>query len=153
MTSLVELVDIWLQDYIETTPLKLCLEKSVPPGILIQKITEIDLSEPALQTTIISARYKVFFTTKIDSASLQFKVESLLNANEIIRSRRNKNYDLRSLILEISPIQTENERVSIEMLLSASEGKSGRPEEVLLSMEIDPFETTIERIGLNRCES
>lgn len=153
MTSLVELVDIWLLDYIEINSLKTRLEKAVPPGLLIQSITEISLTEPALQTTILSARYKICFSVDIDSTNLQSKVDTLLAATEVLRVRRNKAYDLRSLIVEITPIQTENEQHCLEMLLTASEGKSGRPEEVLWALEIDPNNTKIERIRLNRIET
>jgi hypothetical protein len=68
-----------------------------------------------------------------------------MESESIIRTRRNKEYDLRPLI-ELLDITYENE---IFMRLTAKEGATGRPEEVLDALGIPFEETRIERSRLN----
>ena len=77
------------------------------------------------------------------------KIETLLNSETILRQRRGKSYDLRPLIKELtlSP-EGENSSNKICMRLSAQEGGTGRPEEVLLALDIQPENTRIERTRL-----
>ena len=153
ITSLAELVDIWLQEWHEPDALKASLNKAVPPGISVKQIDEVSISEPAIQTTIQSARYQVNYHAEIDFNELRARVESMLAKNEIVRQRRNKQYDLRPLVLELRINLTGNESAVIEMLLSASEGKTARPDEVMLELGLDPTLSDITRVQLNRNQS
>lgn len=153
ITSEAELVDIWLQEWNEPDALKACLNKAVPPGISVKQIEEVTISEPAIQTTIQSARYQVNYHAEIDFDELKLKVESMLLNTDIVRQRRNKQYNLRPLVFELGLHHLENEKVVIEMLLSASEGKTGRPDEVLLELGLDPTHADIIRVQLNRNQS
>jgi len=73
-------------------------------------------------------------------------IESLLNLETIIRQRRGKSCDLRPLILELR-VNNKGPEL-IQMRLNAQEGNTGRPEEVLLALEIQPENTHIERTQL-----
>jgi len=79
-------------------------------------------------------------------------VDSVLASESIIRERRGKTYDLRPLIQELSLTPSplpEGEGVRVFMRLSAKEGATGRPEEVLDVLGIAFEETRIERTCLN----
>jgi hypothetical protein len=77
------------------------------------------------------------------------KIETLLNSETILRQRRGKSYDLRPLIKELTlSLEDENSSNKICMCLSAQEGGTGRPEEVLLALDIQPENTRIERTRL-----
>ncbi len=150
ITSLVEIVDIWLDEIFEKNTLHLRLEKAVPPGIKIQNIEVIPATEPAVQTTILAARYQASYYGNIEPAKLAGLIELTLNQGEIIRNRRNKQYNLRPLILSLSIFQPKHKSAGIEMLLSASEGKTGRPDEVLFQLGLDPSQADITRVELIR---
>ncbi|MGD8864515.1 MAG: hypothetical protein PVI81_02885, partial [Anaerolineales bacterium] len=69
-------------------------------------------------------------------------------ADHIQRVRRKKPYDLRPLIEEISIESSTDEDVTLEMRLSAREGASGRPEEILLELGLQPEQAHIHRKAL-----
>jgi len=150
ITSTVEIVDIWLSDQLDLETIIGKLENAVPPGIKVQNVELAVTTEPAIQTTILSARYHAIFPANFDSDRLAMNINSVMEQVEIIRLRRTKQYDLRPLIQNLSLIQTPEGMVGIEMLLSAREGKTGRPDEVLLQLGIDPSLADITRVELIR---
>ena len=150
ITSTVEIVDIWLSDQLDLETIIGKLENAVPPGIKVQNVELAVTTEPAIQTTILSARYHAIFPANFDSDRLAMNINSVMEQVEIIRLRRTKQYDLRPLIQKLSLIQTPEGMEGIEMLLSASEGKTGRPDEVLLQLGIDPSLADITRVELIR---
>jgi radical SAM-linked protein len=150
MTSTVELVDIWLQEAQDITYLKSLLERSVPSGIIIDGLEEISVDEPPIQTTILSSVYFVELPDGINIADLKEKISTLSNSSELLRTRRKKSYDLRPLLLDIFIREDNVHQPVLQMHLSATEGKTGRPDEVLLELGVDPSETSITRMRLIR---
>jgi hypothetical protein len=73
----------------------------------------------------------------------------LLAREEIIRRRRGKEYDLRPLIEAIAVSADENGHPMVEMKLTARAGSTGRPDEVLEALGLDPLSAHIERVGLH----
>ena len=72
-----------------------------------------------------------------------------MESESIIRTRRGKEYDLRPLIEDLSLIpEGEGQEARVFMKLSAREGATGRPEEVLDVLGIAFEETRIERTRL-----
>jgi hypothetical protein len=76
-------------------------------------------------------------------------VEAFLAQTTIQRLRRKKTYDLRALVnrLELLPGEKEDNPV-LFMDLAAREGATGRPEEVLSALGLDPTMARIERVSL-----
>jgi hypothetical protein len=79
-----------------------------------------------------------------DGSELKRRIDSVMESKSIPRERRGRTYDLRPLIesLEISSAG------KIRMQLSAREGATGRPEEVLDVLGIAFEETRVERTRL-----
>lgn len=150
MTSTVELVDIWLQEAQDITYLQSLLERSVPPGIIIDGLEEVSIDEPPIQTTILSSVYLVELPDGINVVDLKEKISTLSNSSELLRTRRKKSYDLRPLLLDIFLREDKVHQPVLQMHLSATEGKTGRPDEVLLELGVDPSETSITRTRLIR---
>jgi hypothetical protein len=72
-----------------------------------------------------------------------------MNKKEIPRERRGKSYDLRSLIIDIAEIQPSEESPQrVKMRLIAKEGATGRPDEVLSALGINPRNPRIHRVRL-----
>jgi radical SAM-linked protein len=120
------------------------LNTTLPSGLQVVDVEQVDERAPALQTQVLSAEYEVTLTETVGGSELQQRVDSILESKSIPRERRGKTYDLRPLIEELSLAAD----AKIYMRLAAREGATGRPEEVLDILGIPFEETRIERMGL-----
>jgi radical SAM-linked protein len=143
-SSRCEVADLRLTEDVELAALPARLQAAMPSGIGILKAESVDEGAPALQTQVISAEYEVTLTEAISASDLQQRVAELLGSPSLPRQRRGRAYDLRPLIERLE-ITSENK---IFMRLSAREGATGRPEEVLDALEIAPESAQTERIRL-----
>jgi radical SAM-linked protein len=154
MLSRAEIIDIWLEPDLPLEQVEERLASHTQPGIEIDHFENIDLHEPALQTRVAASRYQVTLLTlpgesQISQPELSEKVAGLLSAESLPRQRRDKPYDLRPFIQQLEIIAPDEKgQPVLSMLLSATAGASGRPEEVLSAMGFDPFSTRIERVEL-----
>ncbi|MBN1535090.1 MAG: DUF2344 domain-containing protein [Anaerolineales bacterium] len=136
-TSENDLVDIWLARDMTLDEIYQRLTQAVPPGIVIHSVEEIPYQAPSLQKQLTASEYLV--TLLLHEDELAEKLERLQKQKVIMRQRKNKEYDLRPLILEISLLPEDTSgRQQIKMTLKARESATGRPEEVLLSLGIEP---------------
>jgi hypothetical protein len=79
---------------------------------------------------------------------LNSHLENIVNSKKIPRIRKNKEYDLRPLIESIQTIANEGEGQQILVCLTAREGATGRPDEVLLALGVQPEIARIHRTRL-----
>jgi radical SAM-linked protein len=134
-----ELADLWLDVEMTVSELSLRISKNAPSGLHVNEIFLIDLKQPVLQVQVSEALYTVKPLVEIDYQELCNQIEALLHLNSLIRIRRNKEYDLRPLINSLE-ILNKNYPIEIEMRLSAKEGATGRPDEVIAAMNYDPLD-------------
>lgn len=143
-----EVLDVRFNEELSTEDITSRLQGSLPPDIKIIRVESVDERAPALQTQVLSAAYNIHLTEPIDGSDLNRRVEQLMMSESILRERRGKSYDLRPLIEMLSVITEANGTVWMKMTLSAREGATGRPEEVLSALEIEPETARVERIRL-----
>jgi radical SAM-linked protein len=144
-SSRCEVLDMRLERDVPLEGLRDTLQGTLPSGIQVMSIEQVDDRAPALQTQVVSAEYEVHLMEPVDGSDLKRRLDSVMDAESIIRTRRGKEYDLRPLI-EMLEMPSEGK---INMKLSAREGATGRPEEVLDELGIAFEETRIERTRLN----
>jgi radical SAM-linked protein len=154
MTSRAEIIDFWLDPELPLEETRLALVKCIPPGIELQDIKLVDLCEPALQTQVVAAEFQATWpippqekrnATKI----LEQKIKEILSFASLLRTWKKKDYDLRPYILQLEVVESADiERICLFCRLTAREGATGRPEELLSALDIDPFAVHIERVGL-----
>jgi radical SAM-linked protein len=172
-SSRAEVMDIWLKEEVEDVVS--ALQANVPPGLTILSAAQVDEREPSLQTQVIAAEYQVEITeapqsgeagsarrpelarpgrverSRVEGSRLNERIASVMEAESIPRERRRKQYDLRPLIEELSltpdPSPTGRGEILI-MRLTAREGATGRPEEVLDELGIPIEDARIERTAL-----
>ena len=145
ITSQCEIIDFWLvKQQSELPQLRSKLLAEQPPGIEIQMLEIIDPSAPPLQKKVTAAEYQVRLLDQV--LNLDQKIETMLDSESILREKRGKTYDLRPLSEELKFEGGESR--SIEMLLKAQEGGTGRPEEVLRALDIPPENSRVERTRL-----
>jgi len=147
-SSLGEVLDVRFNDEIPTEEIASRLKNNLPADIQITNVVMVDEREPALQTQVLSAMYDVHLTEPIDASDLTRKVSELMISESLPRERRGKFYDLRPLIEMLSVITEANGKVWLRMALSARDGATGRPEEVLNMLGIEPEYTRVERTRL-----
>jgi radical SAM-linked protein len=145
-SSRCEALDVRFNEEIPTEEIASRLQESLPPDIQIIRVESVDEKLPALQTQVLSAVYQVELTEPVDGSGLSRRVEEILEAESLPRERRGKFYDLRPLIEELSV--SADEKPSLHMKLAAREGATGRPEEVLNALGIEPEYTRVERTEL-----
>ena len=144
-TSEAEIMDIWLEDSIEPEKLLEALLVASPPGLAVKEVSEVDLKAPALQTQVVSSKYKVTPVPKETREELLKKIAGVLETEHIIRERRNKTYDLRPLIEGLHVSEEGTGGLCLEMQLANREGATGRPDEVCLALDLDPTTFRIHR--------
>jgi len=145
-TSEAELIDIWLDKPIPLDGLADHLMSVSPPGLPIYDIHEVPHKSPALQTLIESATYA--FTVEespLSASDLAARCESLLAQEHIFRTRRDKPYDLRPLILALSVDAAG--RIIGTLKVSAS-GGTGRADEVQDALGLSEYPTAIHRVAI-----
>lgn len=145
-TSQAEILDIWLDTETTSDDLKCAIVPSLPAGIQIHSIDGIDPCAPAMQTQVAASLFQVEFLDPITSEEVDSLLNGLLQQPEINRERRGKQYDLRPLIFKGEVIPSNPPQ--LKLWLSTREGQTGRPDEVLRAMGLDPYAAHIHRLGL-----
>jgi radical SAM-linked protein len=140
-----EVLDVRFNNEIPTEEIVSRLKDSLPPDIQVTHVESVDEREPALQTQVLSATYDVHLTEPVDGTDLTRKVEELMMSESLPRERRGKFYDLRPLIEILDVITEADGKVWMQMKLAARDGATGRPEEVLNALGIEPEYTLVER--------
>lgn len=143
-----EVLDVRLNEDVATEDISARLTDNLPPDIKVLDVQEVDERLPAMQTLVLSAAYDVDLTEPVEGSELKRRVETLMNSESLIRERRGKTYDLRPLIEMLSIITQADGKAWLKMTLAAREGATGRPEEVLTALEIEPETAKVERTRL-----
>lgn len=147
-SSLGEVLDVRFNDEIPTQEIAARLKDSLPKDIQITQIESVDERLPALQTQVLSAEYEVHLTEPVEGSELKRAIEEVMLAEALPRERRGKFYDLRPLIVSLDLETDPNGKHYILMTLFARDGATGRPEEVLNVLGIEPEYTRVERTKL-----
>lgn len=147
ITSDCELLDVWLETPMDLSVIHENLQKALPPGIQIHSIEEVHSQAPALQTQVVGAEYVVTLLKPVED--LHLHINHLLSSNTLPRYRRDKSYDLRALIEELALQPCKSDAPpQLFMRLTAREGATGRPDDVLDAIGIPITEVRIKRTRL-----
>ncbi len=147
-TSDCELADVWLEGEVDPTRAQEQLGPTMPPGLPLYDVWEAPLNAPAMQAALAEAVYEVDVGDLIDPPQLRRSVAQLMAADSVVRERRGKEYDLRPLILDLSVEDGPQSASHLTMRLSQLPGKTGRPDELLLALDLDPLDVRVRRTAL-----
>jgi radical SAM-linked protein len=145
-----DLIDAWLERQMDPAEVERALRDAAPPGIEIESVKHADAGEPVLQSRIRTARFEVSSAGFPDAATMNRSVEELMAADQLLRERRGKSYDLRQ---RIERLEYEADPSRLTMWLSAREGAVGRPEEVLDALGLDVPDCVAMRVELVLAEA
>jgi len=150
ITSRDEVIDIWLEcDILSELELTEKLKKALPEGISLHHINEVPLNAPSPDNLVVAAEYEITLLEALSQAELERRIAELISARSILRTRRDKQYDLRPLIEESAVTKETNQTFpKLRMRLTARPGATGRADEVLSALGLDPTQARIERTHL-----
>ena len=148
VTGRAELMDFWLEQPWEREILLQRLRAVQAPGLHVRDVVLVDPAEPALQNRVQAAEYEARLLEP--QPDLARRVAALLQQRSIVRQRRGKVYDLRPLIqsLRVSSPTPKDAGPRLHMLLAARPAATGRPDEVLNALGLDPSLARVERLRL-----
>jgi radical SAM-linked protein len=150
-TSEGELADIWLMERMVPEAARAQMMSRMAPGLEIHQVTEVDLQVPALQTITLASHYKATPLDPVNADELQARIDTLLakehHMRQRLRGKKKKPYDLRPLIHELALAREDdgNDLNHIFMKLALEPSKTGRPDEVLDSLGLDPLAARLHR--------
>lgn len=142
-----EMMDVVLETTLNVNAAKAQLDRAVPPGIRIMSIAEVPLHAAALQAQLQASEYEITLGAADAIEGAADRVRAFVAASEVRRDRRGKVYNLRPLVQTLT-IETETDRIVIRSRLQATEGGTGRPDELLLALGLDPAIAQIKRTQL-----
>lgn len=144
-TSDGEVLDVILSSRCELPDVRSRLDRAAPAGIRVLDIAEAPYSAPALQTQIRESEFAVTLPAVESIEHVRARVQTLLDAPSIERTRRDKTYDLRPLILDMWVEPAGEGQATVGMRLKAEESGTGRPDEVVSALGFDPSSAKIHR--------
>ena len=96
LTSRGEVMDIVLERVISPYNFARGLTRHLPPGLELLSVEEVYPKLPSLQSQARSAEYQVTVSWDGSQEGVKEKLRELLSAEQLLRQRRGKDYDLRS---------------------------------------------------------
>lgn len=146
--SSAEIGDFWLSEAISQEEVGRSLEHSLPPGLIIHNVEDIpQIHGHKLPGLVERSEYNVSLSN--DYSDLTQKIETLLRSEKVIRTRKRKEYDLRPLIHNIMIEKGQEDFPSLLTIsLYSLPSGTGRPDEVLLALDIPQHEALICRTAI-----
>ena len=146
-TGEAEVIDAWLDEDLPLSEVQSALQPALPPGLQLVTIESVDLHLPALQTVLEASEYRLVFLEPFPA--LEEHVSALLSASSLPRRWRERDYDLRPLVLDIRLLPADCAGLlQLSLRLSAREAATGRPEEVISVLGRDPNLARVHRTRL-----
>lgn len=143
-----ELVDLWLAERMDPNLALEQMMQKMAPGIGISQVDDVPLRSPSLQAITLAAIYSVDLLDPLGRADLVKRIRRIMSSHQLFQQRKKskdkvEKYDLRPLIVDLQLSETGTDQSSITMKLLLMEGKTGRPDEVLQAMDLDPYAARI----------
>ena len=144
--SKAEILDVWLDNDEPLENITQRIVATAQPGIEIREVKLVPLLGESLPNLVEAAEYLIRFDEAPSPTKIESKISDLLGQENIERERRGKRYNLRPLVQSLA--LERNNNLTLKMCLSSLPSATGRPEEVLEVLGIDPYTVDIERIRL-----
>jgi radical SAM-linked protein len=144
-----EVLDAWIKEELPLLDLSMKIQAALPPGLEVLQIEEIPHDAPKVQVALQTADYQVTLSPNENLQELHQRIDQFNHSTEIMLERRGKTRNIRDLVESMTLITSVEGKGVITMRLSARESATGRADEVLTHLGIDPYKSLIERISLN----
>jgi radical SAM-linked protein len=152
VTGHTELLDVWLREPMAPEEVLARLQRTMPRGLGVADVTEVDLRSPSLQSQMRAADYRAIVRSGETIEAIQTRVQLLLQMTTVPRQRHHKGawqtYDLRPLIQSIDVAPGPGASQVLTMRLQASPQGAGRPDEVLDALGLSLVQQDLARTKL-----
>jgi radical SAM-linked protein len=152
VTGREELLDVWLAEPLAQEEAFAWLQSTLPPGLEVLGIEEVDLKAPSLQSQMRAADYRALVRSEEPLEAIRTRVQALLDTPSLLRQRHHKGkwqaYDLRPFIQSVAVEPGQAGTYTIAMRLQASFQGAGRPDEVLDALGLSLAPHSVERTNL-----
>ena len=139
-----EIADFWLEEPLPLETVREKFEGAAPPGIRLQGLEAIDENAPKLQKRVRSSIFEVTLLEALPD--LESRVKGLLAAESLPRTRRDKPYDLRPLVVDMAVLPADEEGYQrLEMHLLSQDSATGRADEVVAELGGNPHDARYHR--------
>ena len=151
VTSEAELMDIYTSRLVPQHSFSAGVGRQLPPGMEIIQVYHIAPTLPSLQAQVRFAEYMVEAAATEDKSCVEEAIASLLAKESLPwqhqRDTGPRKYDLRQLIDDLWLEDWQDGCASIGMRLRCDSKGSGRPEQVIKALGLEP-PTSIQRTKL-----
>ena len=151
-TGRAEMLDLLLEHRVDLYAFASGLKEQMPEGLELSNVSEVELTRPALPSEVVAADYEVRAQVSGAMDALQARLNALLAAASIPRSRHRpdgtRSYDLRPLIQNLTLFGRDGDAAIIRMRLQADPQGTGRPDEVMAALEMTDNVLSMERLQL-----
>jgi radical SAM-linked protein len=147
-TGEAEWLDALLEETVSADDLAQTLVPALPRGLTVRQVHRVDLKEPALQTRIVSAEYRVTVEGDESHEDIEARIDRILEAPELMHERRGRQYDLRPLIEQLWLERADGGQIVLMMRLAARQGATARPEAVLQALGMAGTSPSYHRLRL-----
>jgi radical SAM-linked protein len=152
VTSEVELMDVWLKQWMPPGSFVMKASQQLPCGFSILEAYEVGLRGPSLQSSIAAAEYRVEVKSEKREEEMGDSLNRLLQAKQLrwqhSRGDRVHCYDLRALVNDLWIINHCGSTYVLGMRLRCDAGGSGRPEQVLAALGLSQYPESSHRTRL-----
>ena len=152
VTSIGELLDIYLDARLPVAQVTRRLVAECPSGFSISEVQEVSMTLPSLQSLVRFSEYRVTLYGHLTMSELQEQVHTLLAATSLPRERRRdgeiRRYDLRPQVDSLWIAEWSAREAVLGMLLQTDEQATGRPDEVLAALGLAETMHSIQRVKL-----
>jgi radical SAM-linked protein len=147
-TSEAELADVWLTERVAPEMAQAQIMSRMAPGILVHDVWEVPLEAPAMQAVTVETCFVASLPGDVDPVVLRERVQAVLAAETLPRERRGKEYDLRPLIYDLALHEIAGAGRQLTLRLSLEPGATGRPDEVLDALGLNPLDLHVHRTAI-----
>ena len=151
-TGAAEIVDIVTTELVEPGEAQARITAVLPHGIGLHSVATVELKSPSLQHQLRQAEYQVRVETDLPEATLAERIDGLLAANSLIRTRRRRNrdeeFDLRPWLHQLRLSRADEASLLLTMRVTAGQLGNLRPEDVLKALGLADNWTETERTRL-----
>ncbi len=144
-SSQAELLDFWMNEPVLLPDVEAALKSAVPAELEILEVQEVSNQLPSLQASLNAADFLIRFPQELEIKSLKDRLEQLLQSDYLEVENRGKTKNLRQMILRT---EWSDEHNSLKVRMSATPGNTGRPDELVCHLGVDPLDCDFERLAL-----
>lgn len=151
-TGSAEVMDVTLTASMSSEGFIACVDPTLPEGLSIASVEEVQLKAPSLQSALRQAVYRVSAETSLTEEELNRRIADLLASDVLeqqrIRKRRVETFDLRPLVHDVQLRAISDGQAVLCMRLSAGQHGNVRPDAVTTALGLENAFTQVERTRL-----